>query len=367
MLSNRLVLLASLVVGIGATYPAQADPAVPGADLHTNAPRQGWFWYVDPKHKDRNTQQDDAAPASELPAPVQPSGPVVVITGGSAATKCKAKDTWTANCGFIEPGEDFDFQAKQRDALLQQMAMRPSDPDAVEAAQRYMKFVVTKASQAANMWYFNMVQKPDLDPNVANPVSEVGIALASRASKATQNEYFRIIREEGGVLFFFSRMDCQFCHDQAPYARRVARTMGLTIINVPLDGKCLPGFDGELCGDNIKPEQLDALDLRTVPTIYLFVPTNTWIRLGTGIVTDTTVIANTVNFFSAYRAALLSGLDNSKGNRPSVTFDTAVNAPSTGVVAADGAKPLATPDRSQIMDMMGYPSKGGHSKTAPDN
>lgn len=344
---------------------AQTQPAQPGQELHTAPARQGWFWYRDPKKEEKKEPPVVVAPPKvQVPTP-QPAQPVVVITRKASEPKdevdkeklCSAKDTWTADCGFIEPGDDFEFQAKQRDILLQQMSLRPDNPDGVEAAQRYMKWVVGKASMAANMWYFNMVQKPDLDPTVKSPISEVGLALASRVTQASQSEYFRLIEEEGGKLFFFTRDDCAYCHTQAPYAQRVARSMNLQLINVPLDGVCLDGFVGDDCGNNIKPEQVAVLDVKVVPAIYLYVPSNTWIRLGTGVSSDTAIIANTVNFFSAYRAAMLAGLDNSKGARPSVTFDPAIRGQVSGATAADGATKGTEPDRQRMMELLGYKTK----------
>lgn len=360
---QKLTPLAALLSVLWCLSPsAVAEPAAtravtPGADLTGDTVRRGWHFYRDPA-KDKPTELVDEKP---LPLPVKPEPapeqPTVVIGRPAPVDdkeKCKARDTWRAACGFVDPGADFEFQAKQRDILLQQMSLRPEDPAAVEAAQYYMKWVVGKASQAANMWYFNMVQNPDLDPTVKNPVSEIGISLASKITQATQYEYFNLMREEGGKLFLFSRDDCQFCHDQAPYARRVARSMGLQLINIPLDGKCLPGFVDDDCGDNIAPEQTAVLQVKIVPTLFLYVPANTWIRLGSGIVTDTTVLANAVNFFSAYRAAMIQGLDNGSGSRPSVSFNPDINTRPTGTVAENGAQSTHTPDRTRLLNLMGY-------------
>lgn len=361
-----MMAISSSAVLFSGVTTAQTVNAQPGADLHQSKARQGWFWYKDPKKEEKKEQPvEKPAPKVEAP-PVAPTAPIVVIakskpTPDEKEKLCKEQDTWTADCGFIDPGDNFDFQAKQRDILLQTMSLRPDNPEAVENAQRYMKWVVGKASMAANMWYFNMVQKPDLDPTVKNPISEVGIALATRVNQAAQGEYFRLIKEEGGVLFFFTREDCSYCHTQAPYTQRVAHTMGLQLINVPLDGKCLEGFEGDNCGDNIQPEQIAALDVKTVPSIFLYVPSATWIRLGTGVTTDTTVIANTVNFFSAYRAAMLAGLDNSSGTRPTVSFDPEIRGQFTGTAPADGKTKAAEPDRTRMMELMGYP--GGSTST----
>lgn len=361
-LIKSVSLAMTLLVSSLATAQSQDVPATPGQELHKTPAKKGWFWYIDPPEE----KKKEVAPAEQVvekaaPQPVN-NQPLVVV--GSTTKKelsaedreklCKAKDTWEKACGFIDPGDDFEFQAKQRDVLIQMMSLTPDNPDAVEQAQRYMKWVVGKASMAANMWYFNMVQNPDLDPTVKNPISEVGIALATRITQASQYEYFRLIKEEGGVLFYFTRSDCSFCFDQAPYAVRVARTMGVDIINIPLDGKCLPDFTGLACGDNVKPEQAAVLDVKVVPSLYLHVPANTWLRLGSGLMTDQTILANTVNFFSAYRAAMLQGLDNSKGARASVTFDPQYNTKTGGTAPADGSAAPAGLDRARIMELMGY-------------
>jgi conjugal transfer pilus assembly protein TraF len=104
----------------------------------------------------------------------------------------------------------------------------------------------------------------------------------------------------------------------------------------------------------VKPEQIGILDVKIVPALYLYVPSSTWIRLGTGVMTDQTIIANTVNFFSAYRAAMLAGLDNSKGARPTVTFDPKVNERPTGTAPADGSSKPAQLDRGRMMELLGY-------------
>ena len=364
-LSKLLPILALIAATASPVFAQAVDvPSTPGQELHKAPAKKGWFWYLDPpeeKKKDPPKAVEAPPPAPEAPKPTAPlvvvaKSPKKELTPEEREKLCKVKDTWEKVCGFVDPGDDFEFQAKQRDILLQMMSLTPDNPDAVEQAQRYMKWVVGKASMAANMWYFNMVQNPDLDPTVKNPISEVGIALATRISQASQYEYFRLIKEEGGVLFYFSRSDCSYCFDQAPYAARVAHTMGLEIINIPLDGKCLPDFTGVACGDNVKPEQAGVLDVKIVPALYLYVPSNTWIRLGTGVMTDQTILANTVNFFSAYRAAMLQGLDNSKGARPSVTFDPNYNQKPTGTAPADGSTTPAGLDRSRMLELMGYGS-----------
>jgi len=166
-----------------------------------------------------------------------------------------------------------------------------------------------------------------------------------------------LIREEGGILFYITRADCVYCHEQAANTRRVARSMGLELINVPIDGICLEGFEGETCGNNVTPEEIAILDVQIVPALYLHVPATTWIRLGSGVQPDQTIMANTINFFSAYRAAMLNGLDNSSGARPSVTFDPTYRPRATGTVAADGAQAKGLPDREKMLELLGFETR----------
>ena len=369
--SVRLLLTSISLAMLVAAAPSFAQDAAgvqsaKGSAVETQA-RKGWFWYIDPKEKEIKPKEE----SEPLVIQAKPTGAVekikeVVIGIGSkveAAVESAFEDpclkpaTWSASCGFIDPGADFEFQSKQRDALLQQMSMRPDSPESVEAAQRYMKWVVAKASQAGNMWYFNLIQKPDLDPRVKSPISEMGIALASRVNSAAQVEYFRVMREQGGMLFYFSRNDCVFCHDQLPYSVRVARTMGLRLINVPLDGKCIEGFSEEDCAADVTVDEMSALDVQIVPTMYLFMPANTWLRLSTGITSDDTTLANAVNFFSAYRAALLQGIDNGDGVRPTVSFNPAYTGAVTGVSSASGEAAPNMPTQAKMMELMGMGQK----------
>lgn len=355
-------LIAGFLVGSAFAQDAGGLKSAKDSAVETEA-RKGWFWYVDPK------EEKQKPPAEKIIVETKPSPSVtkekeVVIGIGRKIEEifedpCLKQDTWTASCGFIDPGNDFEFQAKQRDILLQQMSLRPDHPESVEAAQRYMKWVVSKASQAANMWYYNMIQKPELDPTVKSPISELGIALASRIGQASQVEYFKLMREQNGLLFYFSRNDCVYCHEQAPYSIRVARTMGLRLINVPLDGICIEGFAQEDCAQDVSQEQMSALDVQIVPTMYLHVPANTWLRLSSGMANDSTVIANAVNFFSAYRAALVQGLDNGDGIRPSVSYNPEFSGKPSGTAPAFAKDAPNAPSQEKIMEIMGMHKKLG--------
>ena len=80
---------------------------------------RGWFWFEDPpvpvEPEPEKPVPPVAPPKKEEPKPVEePKAP---------EEKCTKKENWTPECGFVHPGTDFEFQAKQRDALLERMSV----------------------------------------------------------------------------------------------------------------------------------------------------------------------------------------------------------------------------------------------------
>lgn len=291
--------------GVFAQAVQKVDPA---STLQQKAER-GWFFYEDPvKPKEPKLQkpkpEDEAKTAKEKPPEEQ----------------CKTPETWTAKCGFINPGTNFEFQAKQRDALLENMTMSQNDPKAVEAFQFYMKWVMGRASEVANLWYYNMVQNPDLDASASQPVSSFGLRLMTDVKKGHAQEIFKALKDDEGMLVYFTRSDCQFCHSMAPNVRSISEQTGLPLWNAALDDGCIPGFESKCLSGAAVQKPAQALQVSIVPTLFLHVPPSTWIRLSTGVTDEASILARTVSFFAAYRTALLKGVDNGDALKPSVDF-----------------------------------------------
>lgn len=318
------------------------------ADSDLNSPKnpeRGWFYF------EKTPLPEEPAPPPEMAAPAKTSPPP------PKEEKCAKKDTWSVDCGFVHPGADFQFQAKQRDALMEQMSVAKNDPKAVEAFQYYMRYVIERTSEVTNNWWYNMVQNPDLDPNVAQPVSAFGIRLMTEAQQGRDKEVFSLIKSEGGFLVYFTRSDCIFCHQMADTVARLGEKTGLPVRNAALDDKCIPKFKEGCITAPQSTRPAEMLQVTTVPSVFLYVPPKSWIRVGTGVVDLESMLSRTSQFFAAYRAALLSGVENGQGGRPSVDFSTtAVNGSSKGVEATGPAVPL--PDQSEVSKLLGIsPSK----------
>lgn len=270
----------------------------PDAKLQAD-PEKGWWFYLDPAEAEKKKEElysfDKVAP------------PVPEDTAKEPENKCLKKETWDPSCGFIEPGKDFEFQEKQRDALLQSMVMNPKDSYAVEAFQQYNKWVMDTALQVAQMWQYNLSQNPELDPRVNKPINPFGLRIASQIRDNTTQELFRVLSKEG-YLFYFSKVDCQYCHSMAPIINSLAKDTGLKVFNIALDGTCMPDYEQAcLTGDDAM-NAAKILKVSVVPTLYLYVEPQAWIRVANGLSSDDAIRGRIVNFVNGYKNALAQGL-----------------------------------------------------------
>lgn len=346
---RSLIFGIALTFACGATFaqqsPAAETPKTSATqDLATQQKTErGWFFFEDGKKK--------VEPTAETPAP--PSMPPPPVAKKPPEDRCKNAATWSADCGFIEPGMNFDFQAKQRDALLVNMTMAPNDPKAVEQFQYYMRWVMSRASEVSNLWAFNMVQNPELDPQAKQPISTFGIRMMTDVRKGAADEINKVLKEEGGMLVFFTKSDCAFCHTMSNNMHRLSTDMNLPVQNASLDDKCLPGFEvGCMAGESTL-EPAKALQVTTVPTVFLYVKPNTWIRIATGVSDNTTMKERVFSFFSAYRTAMLKGVNNSQKGRPSVDFSFTEDITGTAAGVKKEAVEAHTPTETDIARMLG--------------
>lgn len=332
-------LIAALLLSMSfCVYAQQTQKVNPSSTLKEDA-EKGWHFYEDPL--------EDVKP----PRARQPQTPKEMAPPPPKEERCKQKEAWSVDCGFVDPGVDFEFQAKQRDALLENMSMSQNDPKAVEAFQYYVRWMVGRASEVANLWYYNMVQNPDLDPQTSAPISHFGLRLMTEVRNGKANEIFAALREEGALLVYFTRSDCQFCHAMLPTVNSVASKTGIETWNAALDDRCLQGFDGFCKSGKETQGPAAALQVTTVPTLFLYVKPNTWIRLATGVTDESSVLTRTSSFFSAYRNALLKGINNAQPGRAPVDFS---GTEPTGLgMGVTPTKSPRTPTEAEIARLLG--------------
>lgn len=296
----------------GLALNAHADRSSAMACLDRNNPGEcGWFWgYLDEDDEDKLEDEEQAMPEV---SPMEEEEP---------ERDCNDPEQWVPACGFVDPSGDFEFQAKQRDALLNESVMNPNNPEAVERFQRYMRWAVDQAITMSRMWEWNQIQNQDLNPLVHSPVSSFGLRAASRARDGRRNAVMREIDEQGGFLVWFTRSSCQFCHDMQPVMSQLATRTGLTIYNAPLDYTCMPPFEDtcEASGQTI--EAARHLGIEAVPDLWLHLPQDDlWFRVSSGVESTQRITSRIEVFFGAIQRAAEQGLNAATdGSTPAVDF-----------------------------------------------
>lgn len=317
----------------------------PSAGLYQDA-EQGWFFY----------RNKPASPPSSEPTQ-QPAAAAPSATPPPTRARCKDKVTWAADCGFVDPGKDFDFQAKERDALLQAMVMEGNDPKAVENFQYYQKWAVGRAVEIADLWNYNRVQNPELDMTIKAPVSTFGLRLMTQVRDTSDASLFWALKDEGAFLIYFSRSDCAFCSAMSGVVQDLGVKAGLEVWNASLDDRCEPEFKDHCRTQAQTTTVAQVLQVTIVPTVFLYIPgpkssQDAWIRIATGVADFDTMKGRVTSFFTAYRTALLKGVANGDGTRAAVDFSGGGPTGAADGVKASGDSRGAAPTEAEIKALL---------------
>lgn len=228
---------------------------------------------------------------------------------------------------------------------MQAMSMSHNDPRAVENFQYYMRWLMQRSIEVANLWEYNEAQNPDLDPSVKAPISTFGLRLMTQVRDSSEGSILAALKDQGAFLVYFSRSDCNFCLAMSTVLENLTESTGLEIWDASLDDHCMTGYESRCKRGRQAMAAAQALQVSIVPTLFLYIPggkpaDDTWIRIATGISDAATMRGRVVAFFSAYRTALLRGVANAQPGRAPVDFGD--NDPTGVAPGVPPGKPLPT-------------------------
>lgn len=272
----------------------------------------GWHYgYIDPLGEMELKEEKDE---EKIPT-------TIVVQAPEELESCTNKDNWTEDCGFVDPGEDYDFQSIQRDVFLKGLLMKSHDPKSVENMQRYQRWLVTKAVEASKVWEYNLVNKPELSASIKNPVTSFGLGMATQLREDTTQAVIEEIQAQGGMFVWFTRSDCPFCHQQRIMMQNLKDFDDYRIRNVSLDETCMEGFEEGCITAPFSLTPASKLNVNIVPSIYVFIPKDdTWIRISNGLEAMDVINNRVKNFFLAVKSAHINGIKNGDGYIPSIDF-----------------------------------------------
>lgn len=279
----------------------------------------GWWWHFFDQEKEVSPEENAGAPIAEI-SPKEKKDP------------CASKDTWTTDCGFVDPDKDYDFMVVQRDALSKAALMNSADQKSVRQFQFYIRWLVDSALEYSRTWEYNMMQDSDLNPYASHPVSNFGLKASLSMFKDIKGGMFQEIIDQDGVLIFWTKESCKWCHVQAEAVEILSKKTGIPAYNVSIEGECVEGFEGEFCRpvNEISKSAAVTLGVKKVPDLFLLLDSkkpeaNGWVRVSTGIEDAATIERRIITFFDAVRSATVAGLnagnnEYKEGLRPDATF-----------------------------------------------
>ncbi|MDP2564384.1 conjugal transfer protein TraF [Pseudoalteromonas marina] len=287
----------------------------------------GWhFGYIDPLGELKEEEKK----------PEKKQDISITINSEEKEQDCSKADEWTESCGFVDPGTDFDFQSKQRDVFLKGLVMKSGSQKAVKNMQKYNKWLVSRAIEASRIGEFNLVQDPELSADVKRPTNAFGLSTLLTLRQNTTEAVIEEITSKGGMLVWFTRSDCVFCHKQRGILNIFSKKYDLPIRNASLDEACFNAVDPLCLTAPLTLGAAERLNVQIVPSLFIYIPEDdSYIRISNGLET-VDVIANRIkNFFLGIKSAHINGIMNSEDGAPNVDFK---NKESTGLAGTTEIK-----------------------------
>lgn len=305
------MIILALGLPLISTHADLADKPLPSWSVGNE---KGWFWGEREKWEAEQKKLKEAKEKAKQAEAEKPK-----------EKNCKDPKQWDVTCGFVLPERDFDFSQLQYAELTKQLAMYPDDAEKVKQYQKFVSWAVGQAVLAAKTAEWNIQQNQDMNPFINNPVSMFGMRAAGAAAAKRDNSIVSDIRDQGGVLVFFSRSDCDYCHEELPILNILSKDTGLPLYNASLDENCLEGFTSDFCYTGLAvQDSARNLGVAIVPDVWLFLPEDKgWIRVSSGVETLDVIKSRIITFFTAAKRAAEKGMARAANSpQPAVDFSS---------------------------------------------
>lgn len=172
--------------------------------------------------------------------------------------------------------------ATQRKALEEALAeslLRPT-PRNVARYQRLQYQWLTQSHAFASVWQQNLLQHPELDATVKNPVTQYGIHIKKEEDQLTLEATIKALSQQYG-LFFIYQGNCKWCQGMGHIVKQLSEKYGWKVLGISQDGVRLKEFPASKLDNGIS----QAWGLRGVPAVFVVNPeTEQVIPIGHGLI-----------------------------------------------------------------------------------
>ncbi len=172
---------------------------------------------------------------------------------------------------------------KELKRLKEQAILNPTEKN-IHTFLKAQDWIMNKSSAFADATRRVIWAKPDVNYQAKSPAANFSrMKEYERKSKLNRQNIQELSKDHG--LIFFSRSDCNFCHDQAPVLKWVERELGIQVMAVSLDGGPVPMYPDAKADNGISMMVTGGEGVQIVPAVYLVNrETKEAIPLGTGVI-----------------------------------------------------------------------------------
>jgi conjugal transfer pilus assembly protein TraF len=171
---------------------------------------------------------------------------------------------------------------EERERRLSDAIMQPT-PENMKLYLEVNAYVQEKSALFADQWQRTLWENPSFDFTARHPSANFAQVALTANRKTERTNRIAALKSTHGLLYFYSG-SCAFCHLQNPLIAELAKTTGLEVLAVSVDGAESGYFPGALPDNGIARAVFAGRPVTTPALFLLDKATMTPQAVSTGVV-----------------------------------------------------------------------------------
>lgn len=203
---------------------------------------RGWFWHEPTQVEEKVEEEEPPQPTNMPVTPESEETPELIPL-------------------------DADWIEKNLPLLLRN-AMNDPSTDNLAAYAYAQRLMIDMSSRFSTRMMEFMKLEPELSEEIRRPTSRFSLAAFQAETRNSVRDAMSKIGENASLWFFFLS-DCNYCSQQIPIVKELARRYGTGVVAISLDGYSMPGMeDFDLVSDS-SYQVADRLGVLVTPSIFV--------------------------------------------------------------------------------------------------
>jgi conjugal transfer pilus assembly protein TraF len=158
---------------------------------------------------------------------------------------------------------------EELEEILAEAIIKPTIGN-VKAYQILQKKLIDRAVKFADIWEITILQNPDIDDSIRNPISQKGINVKRAIDEQNREIFIKSILDNYGLVYFFDSR-CIYSREFAKVITLLQLKYEVDVKSISVDGKDIIGLLSPIRGDNGLSK---VFNVKNIPSLYLVHPQN---------------------------------------------------------------------------------------------